>query len=643
MVRRVMLPRWEPGAVQVWSGLGLRQWLVVHAVRRVPWGLFEGHDGAAVLLRWLGARIGRGVHFHRGTIPLDGGWELLTIEDGAVLCRDAAVRVVELSGGCRVAASVSIGQGAVVGIRGTVCGGAALGAGSELGPLSVLASGASTGDREVWAGVPAARVGAATFARDRPAKEWSPLAWSGANLIAGSLIGAVLSLPGTIAFGMLLAPATARSGGAWAWILEDNAAGGARSMASAAAWAAVVAVVPTLVLGALVARAIGSVPAGTHARRGLAGLRIWWSSTLVDGASRWLSGAWVWPWWLRLAGMRVGPNCEISTLVDLFPRSVSMQRDVFCADGIYLACPEHRGGWVRIGPVSIGHDAFFGNHAVVPPGTDLPPDILLGVCTVAEPDRIRRGSSWFGLPMFELPRREVLDVDRSLTHHPGWARFATRLLWESARVLLPAFPAWLWVGWLGTAATAPHFVSAFALEQAVAAGLGVLVVPAGVVVALKWVLLGRVRPGTHPLWSCWCGRWDFLYMVWTEWALPALVPLEGTLWLNVYLRAMGMRIGKRVVLSGGFSQVVDPDMISIGDDATVSAIFQAHTFEDRVLKIDRVRVEAGSTMGHGTVPLYGAVVGAGAVVEPGSVVMKDEALLPGLRLSGAPTRPMGRA
>jgi non-ribosomal peptide synthetase-like protein len=157
------------------------------------------------------------------------------------------------------------------------------------------------------------------------------------------------------------------------------------------------------------------------------------------------------------------------------------------------------------------------------------------------------------------------------------------------------------------------------------------------------VLLGRVRPGTHPLWSCWCSRWDFLYVAWTEWAVPALAPLEGTLWLNAYLRAMGMRIGKRVVLSGGFSQVVDPDMISIGDDATVSAIFQAHTFEDRVLKIDRVVVGAGSTLGHGTVPLYGARIGEHAVVSANGVVMKDEALLPGLRHAGAPTRPMGPA
>jgi hypothetical protein len=40
-------------------------------------------------------------------------------------------------------------------------------------------------------------------------------------------------------------------------------------------------------------------------------------------------------------------------------------------------------------------------------------------------------------------------------------------------------------------------------------------------------------------------------------------PLEGTLLLSIYLRRMGMTIGKEVVLSEGFAQVVDPDMLRI--------------------------------------------------------------------------------
>jgi hypothetical protein len=79
-------------------------------------------------------------------------------------------------------------------------------------------------------------------------------------------------------------------------------------------------------------------------------------------------------------------------------------------------------------------------------------------------------------------------------------------------------------------------------------------------------------------------------------------------------------------------------MIDIGDGATVNAMFQAHTFENRVLKIDHVRVERHATMADATVPLYGADIGVHASVAPHSVSMKNEHLRPGLHYEGAPTR-----
>jgi acetyltransferase-like isoleucine patch superfamily enzyme len=86
------------------------------------------------------------------------------------------------------------------------------------------------------------------------------------------------------------------------------------------------------------------------------------------------------------------------------------------------------------------------------------------------------------------------------------------------------------------------------------------------------------------------------------------------------------------------TQQVDPDMLIVEDGATVCAMFQAHTFEDRVLKIDRIHVRARATLGAATVPLYGADIGAGANVASGSVIMKHERLRPGIRYEGVPAR-----
>ena len=106
--------------------------------------------------------------------------------------------------------------------------------------------------------------------------------------------------------------------------------------------------------------------------------------------------------------------------------------------------------------------------------------------------------------------------------------------------------------------------------------------------------------------------------------------------LHFVLRWAGVRLGRGVVLGPGSSHVVDPDMIEIGDGATVTGHFQAHSFEDRVLKIDRLRVGAGATLGGNAVAFYGADIGEGAWVGPHAVVMKGEDLPAGGRFTGCP-------
>jgi uncharacterized membrane protein YeiB len=71
-------------------------------------------------------------------------------------------------------------------------------------------------------------------------------------------------------------------------------------------------------------------------------------------------------------------------------------------------------------------------------------------------------------------------------------------------------------------------------------------------------------------------------------------------------------------------------------------MLQAHSFEDRVLKIDHVRIRRRATVGRGVVLMYGADIGAGARVLPHSVVMKNERLLPGVTYVGNPVRPVPR-
>lgn len=640
LTKRALIGRYVPLRAPCWSSFHVRHWIVQHTARAVPWSLIAGTQLQGAALRLLGARIGKRVHLHRGVDLHQGGWDLLEIGDDATLGRDVSLRLVEFASGEIIVGPVSIGSGATLEVHAAVGAHCRVGANACLRAGAALASGQPIPPGACWNGIPA---GPAGHSPEAPALDPHAPALSphGTDLL---LLGSRLAL---LTAAALPAEAIAL---VFAWTHGVSSAE-ANAWLSQPVWnlqlalfvavSASVTVPAGLLLDALVCRALGRVQPGVIPRWSAAYVRVWLKTSLVDSAAHWLYGTLLWPHWLRLAGMHIGRGCEISSLLDTVPELVSIGDRTFCTDGIYLGGPEVHRGTVTLAPVRIGTNCFLGNGAVVRGGQSLPDGVLLGVCTVAD-DRMRRpGSAWFGQPPFELPSRPAPAIDPSLTHRPTPLRYATRVFWELMRFALPAAPAVAsaaGLAWLQQASLT-WSPAAMILLLAPAVGLGLLLLGAALALAVKWLLLGRVRPGAHPLWSCWASRWDFHCMAWSYYMPPLAAALAGTPALNVLLRLAGCTIGREVLIGGDFaSDLPDPDMLVFEDGATVECTFQAHTFEDRLLKMDRVIIRRGASVGRATVLLYGAEIGAGTRVAPQSVVMKHERLLPGRSYAGFPTR-----
>lgn len=632
--KALLVGRYRAGRHAYLGAFHVRHWMVVQLARTIPWSLVQGTELGNACLRALGARIGRNVHVHRGVDLAGGGWDLVELGDGVTLGRDASLGVVEFRARELVLAPVTLGAGATLDTRAHASGGAFLGRDAYLGCLSMLPTGAAIPDGERWEGVPASPAGAAPPAAEPAGAAW-PAAGHAATLLAARAFAPWLALlPG-----LLLAAAFLRPGAPGTGLLPAPL--GALPLAIAPLLL-VVGYAMTLPVEALIARAFGRVREGAHRLRSWTGIAIVMKEQAIETANGALSGTLLWPWWLRAAGARVGRKCEISTIMESVPELLEIGDECFFADGIYLGRPRLHRGLAECRRTRLSRNTFLGNHVVVPAGATLPPDILLGICTVADPDTIRAGTSWFGQPPLELPRREVAESERELTHDPGLARLLTRVVFESARLVLPLVPlalAWGWFraapAWRAAQPDATFFLLTLPLSVAAAAA-----VLCALALATKWFVLGPIREGRHALWSCWCCRWDILFEVWAAYAVPVLVAFEGTPFVSWWLRAMGCRIGRGVVFGSSFLQVVDPDMLEIGDGATVSCHLQSHSFEDRVLKLAPVRIAAGADVGRGAVLLYGADIGERAEVAENSVVMKREMLLPGRRYSGCPTRPV---
>ncbi len=638
LTKKILIGRYQPTRAAVWGSFYVRHWMVQTTARAIPWQWIECTEFQNMALRVLGARIGRRVHIHRGVNLRQGGWDLLEIGDNATISQDASIRLVELSDGHLVIEPVVLGENSTLEVRAGVGGNTVLEPGACLAASASLLSGGRIPSGKRWDGIPAHPHGnTLPFSKPESAAELSPFWQSCLMLLAKVGWAAIFVLPVELSAFVFCWFRGWNDKQVLNWLYNPSLDPTSILLATLLV---VLSVPLVLLLQAITMRALGKVRPGSISRWSIAYIRIWLKTNLVRSAGEWLSGTLFWPVWLRLAGMKIGQGCEISTIIDVVPELIEIGDETFFADGIYLGGPRIDRGTVTLATTKLGANTFLGNHVIIPIGHQLPDGILLGVCTVADERIIRPGSSWFGHPPFELPRREVVECDRSLTHEPSLMRYCARLFWELLRFSLPVTPLLSVPVLLELLAAAESAYSRSVFLIVIVPSLAFAWASAFclLILAMKWLLLGKVKPGIHPLWSCWCSRWDFLYVAWAVYARAALSTLEGTLLLGWYLRAMGSQIGKRVVLGSGFSHIVDPDMLFFEDGATICCQFQAHTFEDRVLKIDHVRIRRQATVESNSVLLYGADIGEGTHVAAQSVVMKRESLLPGRSYSGCPTK-----
>jgi non-ribosomal peptide synthetase-like protein len=637
-LKRLLIGRYRPMRTPIWGSFFTRHWIVTSAAGMIPWSLFEGTVFTSVALRMLGAKIGRRVHFHRGAAPTHGGWDLLTIGDDVTLSQDSSVRMIELEAGHMVMGAITIGNRATLDVRASMSPCSRLEDDANLAALSWLPRGGRIEPGERWEGVPAKPAGKSEAAPElTDHRTLSPLS-HGLLMIAGRLL---LTLPLLLA--ACLAPILflRAQSNVEGWFQHPSLnLPGVLVLCAATACS----LAAGLFSQAFIARATGRVSPGVYGQWSWESLRIWSKTGLLESVTDWLWGSIFWNTWLSIAGMKIGKRCEFSTIIDALPETITVGDESFFADAIYLAAPVCHRGTITVRNTTLGRGTFLGNHAVIPAGHDYPPGMFVGVSTVPDPGQVRPDSAWFGQPPMELPRRQVISADRNATFNPGPLRYAVRLFWELLRFFVPVPPILVGLGWY---MVIQHFEQTrnpwtVALAIAPLATLGSMAAMCLAIIALKWALLGRTRPGQHMFWSGWCGRWDLLIVAWGSWASSAMGLFEGTLILNAFLRLTGVRIGRRVALNYGASQIVDPDMLIFEDDATISCHFQAHSFEDRVMKMDTVRFGRGATAADGALVFYGANVADGANVLPHGVVMKYDHLAENTRYEGCPVQPVGQ-
>lgn len=155
-------------------------------------------------------------------------------------------------------------------------------------------------------------------------------------------------------------------------------------------------------------------------------------------------------------------------------------------------------------------------------------------------------------------------------------------------------------------------------------------------IAVKWLVIGRIKEGEYPVWSYYYCRWWvanlFRGLSWSH-------MFEGSPLMPLYFRAMGARVGRNAAISTSICSTYD--LISIGDDTSIGpeTHISGYRVEDGLLKLGRIDIENDCFVGiHCSLGL-GTRMAAGSSLDD-LTHLDDGAVLPkGVGLRGAPADP----
>ncbi|MBL8420628.1 MAG: peptide synthetase, partial [Dechloromonas sp.] len=157
---------------------------------------------------------------------------------------------------------------------------------------------------------------------------------------------------------------------------------------------------------------------------------------------------------------------------------------------------------------------------------------------------------------------------------------------------------------------------------------------------LKWLLVGRYDKRAQPMWTPFVWLSEAITTLYEGITIPNIMRyLRGTPWLPVAFRLLGTRMGRGVYMDT--TDITEFDCVDIGDHSELNALCcpQTHLFEDRVMKIDHIRIGQRVTMGPRSVVLYSAEVGDNVKLGPLTLVMKGESIPASSHWHGCPASP----
>eukprot|EP00745_Piridium_sociabile_P012910 TRINITY_DN1950_c1_g1_i1.p1 TRINITY_DN1950_c1_g1~~TRINITY_DN1950_c1_g1_i1.p1 ORF type:complete len:1506 (-),score=208.91 TRINITY_DN1950_c1_g1_i1:221-4609(-) len=637
-LKYLILGKVQEGEHEIWGWYYLRWWIVEKI--GMPFGLFSGTPLSTFVMRFLGCKIGKNVHLASNLIT---GMDLLTIQENTVINVGTKISCSEVEGGKLKLQKVNIGAGCITGFRATVKCGSVMENNSELGDLAVLMTNQVVNSNEKWIGAPARLQDLESgngSAVEIPQSDVDVTAehvyvsipkqviFTTAYFAIWYLLSIILLGPMTYGLYFVLNYGFLQA----ALYVPVFATGGLFGMLAF-----------TVIFKWLTVGRISECDSPLYSFFYLRWLVNYNLQQLTTVISHQFYSTMFTRTYFNLLGAKLGRRVEISDAREWTPDMLEIEEDCFVADFVGL------GGWrvgkgrkISLKKVKVGKKTFLGNSAVIPGGTTIAADSLLGVYTLA-PTNSTDGCSYLGSPPFALANRAVVknSGDR-LTFKPPVYLYPARAGFELFRTIAPPMLstyAFLLCWYVATVFQGLFGLYAIAFAPVVYLVFGLTC--ALIALIAKYVLVGKYGSQHAPLWSTFVWRAELSTALEEDLAFTAFINLlVGTPFVNCWFRMLGAKIGARVYLAS--PHLTEPDLIKIGDDSCINpeVTLQGHLFEDRVMKMGPIEIGRQCTIGTRAIVLYHTKMGDGCTLSATSLMMKGEEFPAKAVFGGIPAAPL---
>ncbi len=316
---------------------------------------------------------------------------------------------------------------------------------------------------------------------------------------------------------------------------------------------------------------IGKMKAGDYPLWGIYYFRWWLVKTMQRLLpAQFLNGTPLYPAYLRLLGMKIAPDAQVSEFSFGAEDLITIGSDVSISSQTNLNNAFVEDGLLKLRAISLGDHAYIGSSATISGDSNMETWSELQDLSFLQPGRtIASGEVWQGSPAQLKEKKNIEDLPQPLTVSTFTRRkykmiFILSILVFPFIILLPLLPTIIAINKLDNAAGDYDFSY---MVHAPSLALLYIVLFALETILLTRLLQRKIKAGKYPIYSMFYVRKWFADQLMSL-SLIVLHPIYATVYVAGFFRALGAKIGKDTEISTA-SSVTHP-LLQIGDGAFVA-------------------------------------------------------------------------